>query len=79
MSERMKYDRYHNISATHYFWRTTQQQEVDLIEEVSDILSAYEFKWSKNERPRFPVTFTSNYPDAQTKVISPENVEEFLG
>lgn len=78
MSERMKYARYHNKSALHYFWRTTQQQEIDLIEEISDTLAAFEFKWSKNERPRFPETFTTNYPEAKTKVISPENVEEFI-
>lgn len=78
MSERMKYVRYHDISATHYFWRTTQQQEIDLIEETSDKLLALEFKWSKNEKPRFPQTFTANYPTAETKIISPENVEEFI-
>ncbi len=79
MSERMKYLRYHELTASHYFWRTTQQQEIDLIEETSDKLLAFEFKWSKNEKPKFPETFTANYPGTQTKIISPENMEEFVG
>ncbi len=28
-----------------YFWRTTQQQEVDYVETVADEVNAYEFKW----------------------------------
>ncbi|NML19935.1 ATP-binding protein [Pseudoflavitalea sp. G-6-1-2] len=78
MSERMKYCRYHNLNVSQYFWRTTQQQEIDLIEEDSDKLHAFEFKWSKTEKPRFPETFTGNYPGSETKVISPENMEEFI-
>lgn len=79
IAERMKMLRYHNKDVSHYFWRTTQQQEIDLIEEQGDKLDAFEFKWSKTEKVRFPQTFTENYPKAETKVISPENVEEFIG
>ncbi|MET7000130.1 ATP-binding protein [Chitinophaga defluvii] len=79
IAERMKHLRYHDIDATHYFWRTTQQQEIDLIEEQGDNLLAFEFKWSRTEKARFPQTFTANYPQAETKVISPENVEDFIG
>lgn len=79
IAERVKYLRYHGIDADQYFWRTTQQQEIDLVEEYDEKLTAYEFKWSKTEKVRFPQTFTTNYPDATTQVISPENVEEFIG
>jgi predicted AAA+ superfamily ATPase len=79
IAERVKMLRYKNIDITHYFWRTTQQQEIDLIEEQEDKLEAFEFKWSKTEKVRFPQTFTENYPKALTKIISPENVEEFIG
>jgi predicted AAA+ superfamily ATPase len=77
MAERMKYLRYHGISATSYFWRTTTQQEIDLIEERDDKFLAFEFKWGK-QAARFPQTFTDNYPGSETKVISPENIEEFV-
>lgn len=79
ISERIKYLRYHGMNAGLYFWRTTQQQEIDLVEDYEDRLKAYEFKWSKTEKVRFPQTFTTNYPDATTQIISPENVEDFIG
>lgn len=79
MAERMKYLRYKSIDASQYFWRTTQQQEIDLIEETGEQLSAYEFKWNEHTKVRFPQTFTVNYPGTTTHVISPKNVEEFVG
>lgn len=79
ISERVKHIRYHGIDAAMYFWRTTQQQEIDLVEDYDSKLKAYEFKWSKTEKVRFSQTFTTNYPDATTQVISPGNVEDFIG
>ena len=79
IAERMKLLHYMNIDATQYFWRTTQQQEIDLIEEhEGGKLLAFEFKWGKNDKIRFPQTFTENYPGSETSVISPDNVEDFL-
>lgn len=79
ISERMKFLNYSNIDAKQYFWRTTQQQEIDLIEEhEAGQLKAFEFKWGKNDKVRFPQTFTDNYPGAQTLVVSPDNLEEFI-
>jgi len=79
LAERLKFLRYYNLDAKQYFWRTTQQQEIDLIEEhEADLLKAFEFKWSKNSKPRFPQTFTVNYPGTETFIISPDNFEDFL-
>ncbi|RCR66928.1 ATP-binding protein [Larkinella punicea] len=78
ISERMKFLHYQDLDATQYFWRTTQQQEIDLIEDYGERLEAYEFKWNKRDKVRFPQTFTENYAGSGTSVISPENVEEFL-
>lgn len=78
ISERLKYRSYHNIDAEQYFWRTTQQQEIDFIEETHDSLDAYAFKWSPRAKAKFPSTFASNYPNTGFKVISPKNIEEFL-
>lgn len=78
IAERMKLLRYQGIDAKQYFWRTIQQQEIDLIEEWEDGLKAFEFKWGKSAKVRFPQTFTNNYPGSETAVIAPENVEEFL-
>jgi hypothetical protein len=78
ISERIKLLRYNSMDAKQYFWRTTQQQEIDLIEDFEENLSAFEFKWGKTEKVRFPQTFTDNYPGSKTFVISPGNVEDFL-
>lgn len=80
LSERMKYLAYQGRHATRrYFWRTTQQQEVDYLEDSGDSLSAWEFKWNPKSRKKLPVTFTKAYPDCQTAVITPENFEVFVG
>lgn len=78
IAERMKWLRYQQIGTTQYFWRTTQQQEIDLVEETGNELSAFEIKWNPRERVRFPLTFTENYPTAKTYTISPDNIEEYL-
>ncbi len=78
ISERIKLLRYNSMDAKQYFWRTTQQQEIDLIEDFEENLSAFEFKWGKTKKVRFPQTFTDNYPGSKTFVISPGNVEDFL-
>ena len=78
IAERMKLLRYNETDATQYFWRTTQQQEIDLVEESSGQLTAYEFKWGKNQKFRFPQTFTNNYVGSATFVVTPDNVEDVL-
>ncbi|EHQ26651.1 ATP-binding protein [Mucilaginibacter paludis] len=78
IAERMKHLRYHNLDTTQYFWRTNQQQEIDLIEDEGEQLAAYEFKWSSKSKARFPQTFTDNYAGSKTLVITPDNVEDFL-
>ncbi|HIY76120.1 MAG TPA: ATP-binding protein [Candidatus Sphingobacterium stercorigallinarum] len=76
--ERLKYLQYHQIDADMYFWRTTQQQEIDLIEETQDGLQAFELKWKRKKTIRFPTTFVKNYTEAKFDQVSPENMEDFL-
>jgi len=79
ISERMKCFRFENYSANRYFWRTTQQQEIDYIEEKEGKLFAYEFKWNpKKAKKRFSQTFTNAYKDASCQVITSSNYDEFL-
>lgn len=79
IAERMKRNVYMESFAQSYFWRNRQQQEVDYLEEVDGCLHAYEFKWNvRKGKVKCPVSFQSNYPEATYKVITPENVEEFL-
>lgn len=74
--ERFKKRSYKNIFTNHYFWRTYEQKEVDLIEEKDGVLNAYEFKW-KGGAP-IPKQFMDNYPNSSFQVVNKENYWDFL-
>ncbi|MEI6886184.1 MAG: ATP-binding protein [Bacteroidota bacterium] len=78
ISERFKLMSNEDIDFKPYFWRTTQQQEIDYIEEREGKLFAYEFKWKPGKTSYLSKTFSKAYPDSQFQVITPENAEEFL-
>ena len=79
IAERMKYLHYNGLDAERYFWRTTQQQEIDYIEEFQGKISAFEFKWSPTKPVRFSKTFLNAYPGSDMAVITPANYEAFVG
>ncbi len=79
ISERMKFLHYNKIYARRYFWRTTQQQEIDYLEEYNGELTAFEIKWNAQKKVHFPKTFIENYPGATVHLITRENFWEFLG
>lgn len=79
ISERIKNNAYHNKNAKYYFWRTTQKQEIDFIEEVEQNLFAYEFKYNpKKANSKCPLTFSNNYPNIPFDVITSENYMDFV-
>ena len=77
VSERVKQISTNNDLRNYYFWRTTQQQEVDYIEEVNGEFFAYEFKWSEKKKIKFPKTFSNNYKSVN-KGINRSNFREFV-
>ena len=78
ISERVKKQHQLQISSQNYFWRTSQQQEVDFIEETGIEMKAFEFKWNPKSKGKIPTTFTKNYPSAEPALISTDNYYEFL-
>ena len=78
ISERMKCNEYYRRWVNRYFWRTTQQQEIDYLEEGGGKLYAYEMKWNPRKRASVTKTFTDAYPGSDFKVITPDNIAEFL-
>jgi len=78
ISERMKLHYYHQTNINCYFWRTSQQQEIDFIEEYSNGFRTYEFKWNKPAKVKFSKTFLNSYDVLETKVITKNNLESFL-
>ena len=80
IAERVKKLNYNKWHGRYYFWRTYQQQEIDWIEEIDGKFSAFEFKWnSKRSNKKFPKTFLDNYDIDKMLVVTPENIEDFLG
>ena len=77
VSERVKQISINNDLRNYYFWRTTQQQEVDYIEEVNGEFFAYEFKWNEKKKIKFPKTFSNNYKSVD-KGINRSNFREFV-
>lgn len=79
INERKKFNEYNKNWVNSYFWRTKQQQEIDLIEEKNGILYAYEFKWQSKKKVKLPKKFAEAYPQHEYKVITIENFTEFIG
>lgn len=78
ISERKKFNHYQRNFAKSYFWRSFQQQEIDLIEQENGELRAYELKWSGKKVASVPKTFTNNYNLKANYTVTPNNYFDFL-
>lgn len=75
--ERIKLNRIHRTGTEYFFWRTYDQQEIDLIEKNESEIKAFEFKYGKGEK-RIPTFFQKSYSNATFQVINPENYLYFI-
>ncbi len=78
LSERQKKLDYDGIWCNRWFWRTTDQKEIDYVEEGDGKIHAFEFKWNSLSKYKMPKQFVDNYSGSAFSVVSPENMEEFL-
>lgn len=79
ISERIKANQYSGRYVNQYFWRTTQQQEIDYIEECDGQFSIFEMKWNpKRVNTHFPNSFLTAYDVKEKVVITPENWLEWV-
>ncbi|MCC6298697.1 MAG: ATP-binding protein [Anaerolineales bacterium] len=76
--ERLKHRTYRSFYANMYFWRTYDQQGIDLVEERDGKLFGYEAKWTTGKTISTPKNWTSGYPDATFELITPENYQSFI-
>lgn len=60
-----------------YFWRTYDNQEIDLVEEQGGRLAGYEMKWTKR-KVRPPKAWSAAYPEAGFEAISRDNYLSFI-
>lgn len=78
ISERLKRNQYKGICFNAYFWRTTQMQEIDYIEEYDGQMYAFEFKWNPKKTAKPCPTFRRAYPDIEIQTITTDNYMDFL-
>jgi len=78
ISERIKKTTYDEFYGNHYFWRTSQRQEIDLIEEKDGLFTAFEFKVNPLKLSKIPLTFSKAYKVAKYEVVNPNNLENIL-
>lgn len=76
--ERLKRNTYKKLDPGYYFWRTYDQQEIDLLEIKHKKINAFEFKISSKKIPKKPAAFAKAYPDAGFEVINDKTYLDFI-
>ena len=78
ISERKKKLAHENQFKDTYFWRNTQQAEIDYLEIKNTEIDAFEIKFNPNQKVRFTKSFTEKYHPKTTQVIHKENFWDYL-
>lgn len=78
ISELVKKQAYNSFYGNIYFWRTTQQAEIDLLIEEDGKLTPVEIKWNPKARVKIPRAFTNTYDSEEPVFINRENFWELL-
>jgi len=77
--ERMKLFSHQRQYANHYFWRTYDQREIDLIEERQGELNAFEFKWKDGQgNLKAANEFMAAYENSRYQAVTPSRFDEFM-
>ncbi len=77
IGERMKANLYHGRNIQSYFWRTYDQKEIDLVEDVGGALHGFEMKWTR-ARSAPPKDWSEGYPKASFEIIHRDHYLEFI-
>lgn len=75
--ERLKKRSYDDINANIFFWRTWDQEEIDLIEEREGHLFGYEFKYKSQKKLKIR-SWQESYPNEPVEVIDSDNYPDFI-
>ncbi|PBQ31269.1 ATPase [Sphingobacteriaceae bacterium] len=76
--ERLKRNTYKKNNPETYFWRTYDQQEIDLVEVKAKKINSFEFKYSSKKLPKQPVAFAKAYPGSGFEVINDKTYLDFI-
>jgi predicted AAA+ superfamily ATPase len=78
IAERLKKLSYENQYKESFFWRNTQQAEIDYLEIKNGDIDAFEIKFNPNTKVKFTKSFTEKYHPKTTQVIHKENFWDYL-
>jgi hypothetical protein len=73
--ERMKYNQAKNRFPNSFFWRNYTGAEVDYVEEYQSEMSAYEFKF-KRDNAKLPKAFAESYSNSTFQIVNKKNFEQ---
>ena len=77
IGERTKRSHNHRMGLNFYFWRTYNNNEIDLIEEDGQHIEAFEIKAGKKE-PKVPRQFAEAYPDTAFHIVNRDNYLDYI-
>lgn len=77
VAEKKKQENFIGNKLSLYFWRTYDQQEIDLVEDKGGMLSAFEFKYSP-KTVKIPTGWKKAYPEAKFSTFNKENYLDFV-
>ncbi len=77
ISEKKKQQNFIGNLKSYYFWRTWDQQEVDLVEDAGGQLHGFEIKWQKTKK-RPPKAWRETYLHASWQTITRDNFLKVL-
>lgn len=79
INELVKQNEYNRVHANLYFWRNTDQREIDLIIEKNNQLHAIEVKWNPTRKMRITKSFVNIYREIPFTGIHRNNFFEAIG
>lgn len=77
ITERIKDSSNFHLPISYYFWRTYDNQEIDLIEENNTELKAFEIKANKTN-VKAPIGFSKTYQEASFTLINKDNYLNYI-
>ena len=78
IAEMLKKQEYKMDYSLIYFWRTYNQNEIDLIMDKDGMLTAFEIKYSANKMPKAPLAWRKAYPDSKFYIINKDNYLDYV-
>jgi uncharacterized protein len=78
INEIIKDSEYNERFEKFYFWRTQEQQEIDLIIEKNGQLKTIEIKWNPKVKAKLSKAFSNKYANHTFTVINSDNFFEYL-